>query len=59
MALNRNRGMVFSTRSEHCPRAATIEELFGEMFSMRPMPRLRKESIVGLSYLRVLQLEAT
>jgi hypothetical protein len=38
--------MVFSTLSEQYPRDETIEEMLGEVFSMRSVPRLHKELIV-------------
>jgi hypothetical protein len=35
--------MMFPTLSEHYPRDATIRELLGAMFSMRPLPRYYKQ----------------
>jgi hypothetical protein len=55
MDVNSNAEMLFSTRSEWQLRDATIEKLLGEVFSMRPVPRLYNEEQIRLWECRVLR----
>jgi hypothetical protein len=43
MVVNSNTGMMFSMLSEWKPRDAIIEELLGDMFYMRSVPRCFKK----------------
>jgi hypothetical protein len=48
MAVNSNRGMVFSALSKRYSRDATIEELLREVFSVRSVLRLYNDEQVLL-----------